>query len=207
MKDPFVAGFWCSTSALVLLTATFLYDRLHSHQLQQAMDFLHSALAMLAVMLLGVIAWSCVAAVQLRRREQSHGRTRVLIWDAKVALRRVETVFDRFFWGGYWQPGRSFQEVINDLGGTPLDSSLAALKLNCRVLDEEMRDGEWHWLKDARELGNVATSLARQRFLLECAEPAQAGEINRELEMLVYTWSTQVRTFEHHLDNLENQYS
>lgn len=43
------------------------------------------------------------------------------IWDTKVALRRVETVFDRYFWGSYWQPGRTFQEVMGDLTGTPLE--------------------------------------------------------------------------------------
>lgn len=181
MHDPSAVALWCSTSAF--------------------------GLSLVAVILLGVIAWSSVATLRLRRRDLSNGHTRVLIWDTKVALRRVETVFDRFFWGGYWQPARSFQEVMGDLGGTPLDSSLAALKLHCRVLDEEMGEGNWHWLKDARELGNVATSLARQRFLMECADPAQAGEINGELEMLVYTWTTQLRTFEHHLDSLENEYS
>lgn len=43
----------------------------------------------------------------------------MVIWDTKVALRRVETVFDRYFWGSYWQPGRSFQEVMGELTGTP----------------------------------------------------------------------------------------
>jgi hypothetical protein len=42
----------------------------------------------------------------------------VLIWDTKVALRRVETVFDRYFWGSYWQPGRTFAEVMGELTGT-----------------------------------------------------------------------------------------
>lgn len=58
------------------------------------------------------------------------GKTRVAIWDTKVALRRVETVFDRYFWGSYWQPGRTFQEVMGDLTGTPLEKSLEVLKNN-----------------------------------------------------------------------------
>lgn len=52
------------------------------------------------------------------------------IWDTKVALRRVETVFDRYFWGSYWQPGRTFQEVMGELTGTPLEKASRRSRCN-----------------------------------------------------------------------------
>jgi NodT family efflux transporter outer membrane factor (OMF) lipoprotein len=76
---------------------------------RQGLVFLDSATALIAVM---AIAWwpgprsRCSGS----KRQLEQGKTLVLIWDTKVALRRVETVFDRYFWGSYWQPGRTFQK-------------------------------------------------------------------------------------------------
>ncbi|WP_277961476.1 NADH:ubiquinone oxidoreductase subunit N [Pseudomonas sp. RIT-To-2] len=211
MKDSYAPGFWCATSALGLITATYFYGVIEAHQIERALVFFNSALWLIGVLALAVLAWSAHENALLKRRRQTQGHTLVRIWDTKVALRKVETVFDRYFWGNYWQPGRTFQEVMGDLAGTPLEKSLEALKLQCQVLDDEIHDSQWHWLDDARELSSVATALARQRYLLDFCDPrtsikASAG-VDREMEVLVYTWSTRLRAFDHQLDALETEYN
>jgi hypothetical protein len=105
----------------VLLSATYFYGIMLAHQIDKAMVFLDSATALIAVMAIVVVAWASVQVQQETPVEQ--GKTLVLIWDTKVALRRVETVFDRYFWGSYWQPGRTFAEVMGELTGTPLEKA------------------------------------------------------------------------------------
>jgi hypothetical protein len=126
-------------------------------------------------------------------------------------LRRVETVFDRYFWGSYWHSGRTFEEVMGELKGTPLEQSLDALKLQCRELDREIHDHHHHWLANARDLSSVATAMARERYQLDlCDAPIRDGGntavLNRDLEVLVYTWSARLRSFDHQLDELERAY-
>ena len=75
-----------------------------------------------------MVAWASYQNQRVKKKLLEQGKTRVAIWDTKVALRRVETVFDRYFWGSYWQPGRTFAEVMGELTGTPLEKSLEALK-------------------------------------------------------------------------------
>ena len=208
MKDPYAPGFWCATGALVLLTATYLYTMVQGHQLAQALVLLDSALAFIGVGALFVLAWCAWQNVQIKKRQETQGHTLVLIWDTKVALRKVETVFDRYFWGSYWQPGRTFAEVMGDLSGTPLDKAVESLKVQCQVLDEELHSHDWYWLNHARELGFVAKTLARQRYLLDFSDPGMTGDerANRELEMLVYSWSARLRAFDHQLDEVEAGY-
>ncbi len=128
MKNPYAPAFWCVFFALVLLSATYFYGIMLAHQIDKAMVFLDSASALIAVLSIGVVAWASYQGQRIKRRLLEQGKTRVAIWDTKVALRRVETVFDRYFWGSYWQPGRTFQEVMGELTGTPLEKSLEALK-------------------------------------------------------------------------------
>ncbi|WP_409279554.1 NADH:ubiquinone oxidoreductase subunit N [Pseudomonas defluvii] len=211
MKDPYAPGFWCAVTALVLLTAGYFYGIRHVYELAEAELFLFGAAAVIAAMALTSLAWTSWQQLKTRKRQLAQGRTLVAIWNTKVALRRVETVFDRYFWGSYWQPGRTFQEVMGELEGTPLEQSLEALKRQCRELDQEIQDSRWHWLNNARELSSVATAMARERYQLDLCDSQQsagrgAAVLNRDLEVLVYTWSARLRSFDHQLDELEGEY-
>ncbi|RON83239.1 NADH:ubiquinone oxidoreductase subunit N [Pseudomonas fluorescens] len=211
MKNPYALGFWCALAALVLLSATYFYGIMLAHQIDKAMVFLDSAVALIAVMAIVVVAWASVQVQRVKKKQLEQGKTLVLIWDTKVALRRVETVFDRYFWGSYWQPGRTFAEVMGELTGTPLEKSLEALKKQCLELDKQI-DGEgWHWLNNARELSDVATAMARERYQLDFCDPRADGPggavIDRDFEVLVYTWTARLKSFDHQLDEIEVQYS
>ncbi|MDD0972980.1 NADH:ubiquinone oxidoreductase subunit N [Pseudomonas fontis] len=214
MKDPYMPGFWAAVTALTLLTAGYFYGVRELYQLAQAMHFLYAGAAIIAALALSALAWSSWQQLKVRKRQLAQGRTLVAIWNTKVALRRVETVFDRYFWGSYWQPGRTFQEVMGELEGTPLEQSLEALKRQCRELDQEVHDRRWHWLNNARELSSVATSMARERYQLDLCDSQQSSRrggvggavLNRDLEVLVYTWSARLRSFDHQLDELEGEY-
>jgi len=130
MKNPYAPAFWCVLFALVLLSAAYFYGVMLAHQLDKAMVFLDSACLVIGTLSIGVVAWASYQNQRVKKKLLEQGKTRVAIWDTKVALRRVETVFDRYFWGSYWQPGRTFQEVMGDLTGTPLEKSLEVLKNN-----------------------------------------------------------------------------
>jgi len=209
MKDPYAPGFWCAVTILGTLTAGYFYGIRHTHQMGQALQFLYAAAAVTAAVALVALAWIAWQQLHLNKREVVQGRTLVAIWNTKVALRRVETVFDRYFWGSYWQPGRTFQEVMGELEGTPLEQSLEALKRQCRELDRETHDRRW--LGNARELSSVATAMARERYQLDLCDSQQSSGhgtavLNRDLEVLVYTWSARLRSFDHQLDELERAY-
>ena len=209
MKNPYAPGFWCAIVALVLLSATYFYGIMLAHQIDKALVFLDSVCALIAVMAIAVVAWAAVQNQRTRKRQLEQGKTRVLIWDTKVALRRVETVFDRYFWGSYWQPGRTFQEVMGELTGTPLEKSLEALKQQCQSLDRQVAGR--HWLNNARELSDVATAMARERYQLDFYDPKADtpgnAVIHREFEVLVYTWTARLKSFDHQLDEIEMEYS
>ena len=211
MKNPYVPGFWCAVAALVLLSATYFYGIMLAHQIDKALVFLDSASALIAVMAIVVVAWSSVQGQRIKKRQLEQGKTLVLIWDTKVALRRVETVFDQYFWGSYWQPGRTFQEVMGELTGTPLEKSLDTLKKQCVALDKQVSEEGWHWLNNARELSDVATAMARERYQLDVCDPRSevtgGAVINRDFEVLVYTWTARLKSFDHQLDEMEVQYS
>ena len=211
MKNPYALGFWCALVALVLLSATYFYGIMLAHQIDKAMVFLDSTVALIAVMAIVVVASALVQSQRLKKRQLEQSKTLLLIWDTKVALRKVETVFDRYFWGGYWQPGRTFAEVMGELTGTPLEKSLEALKKQCLALDRQVADDGWHWLNNARELSDVATAMARERYQLDFCDPRSDGPggavIDRDFEVLVYTWTARLKSFDHQLDEIEVQYS
>lgn len=211
MKNPYALGFWCALVALVLLSATYFYGIMLAHQIDKAMIFLDSAVALIAVMAIVVVAWASFQVQRVKKRQLEQGKTLVLIWDTKVALRKVETVFDRYFWGSYWQPGRTFAEVMGELTGTPLEKSLEALKKQCLELDKQIDSEGWHWLNNARELSDVATAMARERYQLDFCDPRADGPggavIDRDFEVLVYTWTARLKSFDHQLDEIEVQYS
>jgi len=211
MKDPYAPGFWCSVTILGTLTAGYFYGIRHTHQMNQAVQFLYAAAAVTAAVALLGLTWIAWQQLHLNKREVIQGRTLLTIWNTKVALRRVETVFDRYFWGSYWHSGRTFEEVMGELKGTPLEQSLDALKRQCRALDREIHDHHHHWLANARDLSSVATAMARERYQLDLCEPSSSSHgntavLNRDLEVLVYTWSARLRSFDHQLDELERAY-
>ena len=211
MKDPYAPGFWCSVTILGTLTAGYFYGIRHVHSMDHALQFMYAAAAITAAVALCALAWSAWQQLRLNKREVIQGHTLVTIWNTKVALRRVETVFDRYFWGSYWHSGRTFEEVMGELKGTPLEQSLDALKRQCRELDREIRDHQHRWLANARDLSSVATAMARERYQLDLCDPqgrdgGNTAVLNRDLEVLVYTWSARLRSFDHQLDELERAY-
>jgi hypothetical protein len=143
MKNPYALGFWCALAALVLLSATYFYGIMLAHQIDKAMVFLDSAVALVATMAIVVVAWAVLQSQRLKKRQLEQSKTLVLIWDTKVALRRVETVFDRYFWGSYWQPGRTFAEVMGELSGTPLEKSL---EVSEKTVPGTRQAGRRRWL-------------------------------------------------------------
>ena len=207
MKNPYAPGFWCAVVAVVLLSATYFYGIMLAHQIDTALFFLDSASALIAVLAIAVVAWALLQTRQLKKRQVEAGQTRVLIWDTKIALRRVETVFDRYFWGSYWQPGRTFEAFMGELTGTPLEKSLDALKSQCLQLDKALPSEERQWLDNARELAGVAAAMARERYQLDYSDSSvnSVGEIcvDHDLEVLVYTWSAILKNFDHRLDEIE----
>ena len=211
MKNPYAPGFWCAVVALVLLSATYFYGIMLAHQIDKAMIFLDSASALIAVMAIVVVAWASVQTRKIQQRQTERGLTRVVIWDTKVALRRVETVFDRYFWGSYWQPGRTFQAIMGELTGTPLEKSLDALKLQCLKLDKALASEEREWVDHAHALSDVAAAMARERYQLDYSDISfkSPGEnsVDHELEVLVYTWSASLKSFDHQLDEMELRYA
>ena len=210
MKNPYAPAFWCVCFALVLLSAAYFYGVMLAHQIDKAMVFLDSACLVIGTLSIGVVAWASYQNQRMKKKLLEQGKTRVAIWDTKVALRRVETVFDRYFWGSYWQPGRTFQEVMGELTGTPLEKSLEALKKQCVLLDQQVADGR-HWLNNARELSDVANAMARERYQLDFCNPKADtpgnAVIHREFEVLVYTWTARLKSFDHQLDEIELEYS
>ena len=207
MKNPYAPGFWCAVAALVLLSATYFYGIMLAHQIDKALIFLDSASALIAVLAIAVVAWALLQTRQIKKRQVEAGQTRVLIWDTKIALRRVETVFDRYFWGSYWQPGRTFEAFMGELTGTPLEKSLDALKSQCLQLDKALPSEERQWLDNARELADVAAAMARERYQLDYSDSSvnSVGEIcvDHDLEVWVYTWSAILKNFDHRLDEIE----
>ncbi|SOB55061.1 NADH:ubiquinone oxidoreductase subunit N [Pseudomonas lundensis] len=207
MKNPYAPGFWCAVVAVVLLSATYFYGIMLAHQIDTALFFLDSASALIAVLAIAVVAWALLQTRQIKKRQVEAGQTRILIWDTKIALRRVETVFDRYFWGSYWQPGRTFEAFMGELTGTPLEKSLDALKSQCLQLDKALPSEERQWLDNARELADVAAAMARERYQLDYSDSSvnSVGEIcvDHDLEVLVYTWSAILKNFDHRLDEIE----
>ena len=207
MKNPYAPGFWCAVVAVVVLSATYFYGIMLAHQIDTALFFLDSASALIAVLAIAVVAWALLQTRQIKKRQVEAGQTRVLIWDTKIALRRVETVFDRYFWGSYWQPGRTFEAFMGELTGTPLEKSLDALKSQCLQLDKALPSEERQWLDNARELADVAAAMARERYQLDYSDSSvnSVGEIcvDHDLEVLVYTWSAILKNFDHRLDEIE----
>ena len=100
---------------------------------------------------------------------------------------------------------------MGELTGTPLEKSLEALKKQCLELDKQIAEDGRHWLNNARELSDVATAMARERYQLDFCDPRAevtgGAVINRDFEVLVYTWTARLKSFDHQLDEIEVQYS
>lgn len=211
MKDPYAPAFWCALAILGVLSGGYFFGIRSAYDLHRAELFLYAAAGLIVAAALVTLAWIAWQHLRLNRRELVQSHTLVTIWNTKVALRRVETVFDRYLWGSHWHCGRTFEEVMGELRGTPLDQSLEALKQQCRELDRELRDGRQHWQANARDLSSVAAAMTRERYRLDVGEPSAARSattavLNRDIEVLVYTWSARLRSFDHQLDDLERAY-
>ena len=211
MKDPYAPGFWCSVTILGTLTASYFYGIRQTQQMNQAVHFLYAAAAVTVAVVLVALTWIAWQQLHLNKREVIQGRTLLTIWNTKVALRRVETVFDRYFWGSYWHSGRTFQEFMGELTGTPLEKSLEALKIQCLKLDKALPSDDRQWLETARELADVAAAMARERYQLDYSDVSfnSVGEtcIDHGLEVLVYTWSASLKSFDHQLDEIDRRYA
>jgi hypothetical protein len=100
---------------------------------------------------------------------------------------------------------------MGELTGTPLEKSLDTLKKQCLELDKQVSEDGRHWLNNARELSDVAAAMARERYQLDFCDPradvAGGAVINRDFEVLVYTWTARLKSFDHQLDEMEVQYS
>lgn len=96
MKDPYAPGFWCSVTILGTLTASYFYGIRQTQQMNQAVHFLYAAAAVTVAVALVALTWIAWQQLRLNKREVVQGRTLLTIWNTKVALRRVETVFDRY---------------------------------------------------------------------------------------------------------------
>lgn len=211
MKDPYAPAFWCALLVLGTMTAGYFQGIRHALQLSHAVQFLQAVALLSIAGALVALSWIAWQSLKLNRREVRQGHTLVTIWNTKVALHRVETVFDRYFWGSYWHSGRTFEEVMGERKDTPLEQCLEALRCQCRALDREVHDPRHHWLANARDLSSVATAMARDRYQLDVVEPSSAcggamAVLSRDLEVLVYTWSARLKRFDHQLDELERAY-
>ena len=70
MKDSYAPGFWCATTALGLITATYFYGVVQAHQIEQALVFYNSALGLIGVLAMAVLAWSAHENAQLKNDEK-----------------------------------------------------------------------------------------------------------------------------------------
>jgi hypothetical protein len=89
----------------------------------------------------------------------------------------------------------------------PLEKCLEALKIQCLKLDKALPSDDRQWLETARELADVAAAMARERYQLDYSDVSfnSVGEtcIDHDLEVLVYTWSASLKSFDHQLDEIE----
>ncbi len=212
MKNPYAPGFWCAVVALVLLSATYFYGVMLAHQIDKAPG--------LSRQRYGVDRGDVHCRGGLGQLPGAAGEETPIVPEQdpgaglgtpKLPCAGSKPSSTGYFWGSYWQPGRTFQEVMGELTGTPLEKSLEMLKIQCLKLDHEVAHDERHWLTNARELSDVATAMARERYQLDVCDPSNDSPngvvINRDFEVLVYTWTARLKTFDHQLDEMEVQYS
>jgi hypothetical protein len=98
---------------------------------------------------------------------------------------------------------------MGELTGTPLEKASNPEK-TVPGTRQAIADEGWHWLNNARELSDVATAMARERYQLDFCDPREVpggAVINRDFEVLVYTWTARLKSFDHQLDEIEVQYS
>jgi len=213
MKNPYAPAFWCVCFALVLLSAAYFYGVMLAHRIDTAMVFLDSACLVIGTLSIGVVAWASYQNQKVKKKLLEQGKTRVAIWDTKVALRRVETgVRTAISGAAIGQPGRTLprKSWATVTGRRPGKTQPETLKKQCVLLDRQVADGR-HWLNNARELSDVATQMARERYQLDFCDPKVDtpgnAVIHREFEVLVYTWTARLKSFDHQLDEIETEYS
>ncbi|MFP5428817.1 MAG: hypothetical protein ACLGJA_23840, partial [Gammaproteobacteria bacterium] len=85
MKDPYAPGFWCTVTILGTLTAGYFYGIRHTHQMNQAVQFMYAAAAVTAAVALCGLAWIAWQQLHLNKREVSQGRTLVKARGAQAA--------------------------------------------------------------------------------------------------------------------------
>lgn len=53
------------------------------------------------------------------------------------------------------------------------------MKKQCLELDKQIADDDRHWLNNARELADVATAMARERYQLDFCDPRAEVTVER----------------------------
>ncbi len=74
MKNPYAPGFWCATAALLLLSATYFYGVMLTHQIDKALLFLDSAAALIGVISIAVVAWASLQGQRIKKNTLSKAR-------------------------------------------------------------------------------------------------------------------------------------
>ncbi len=194
-----------------MLSATYFYGVMLAHQLDQAMVFLDSAAALIAVMAIVVVAWASLQGQRIKKKttraRQDTGADLGHQSCVAPGRNRIRSLFlGQLLATGAHVPGSHGRADRHAAG-----KSLETLKKQCQALDKQIAEEGWHWLNNARELSDVASAMARERYQLDFCDPRAdvtgGAVINRDFEVLVYTWTARLKSFDHQLDEMEVQYS
>jgi len=174
------------------------------------MVFLDSACLVIGTLSIGVVAWASYQNQKVKKKLLEQGKTRVAISGHQgrpaPGRNRVRPLFlGQLLAARAHLPGSHGRPDRHALGKKPRDP-----EKQCVLLDRQVADGR-HWLNNARELSDVATQMARERYQLDFCDPKVDtpgnAVIHREFEVLVYTWTARLKSFDHQLDEIETEYS
>ena len=95
-----------------------------------------------------------------------------------------------------------------------LDAVFSSLQFHERVVSADRSQPEVVETLDTylpKRVSETRIRMARERYQLDLCDSQQsarrgAAVLNRDLEVLVYTWSARLRSFDHQLDELEGEY-
>ncbi len=74
MKNPYAPGFWCAIAALLLLSGTYFYGVMLTHQIDKALIFLDSVSALIGVISIAVVAWASLQGQRIKKNNSSKAR-------------------------------------------------------------------------------------------------------------------------------------
>lgn len=209
MKNPYAPAFWCVCFALVLLSATYFYGVMLAHQLDKAMVFLDSACLVIGTLSIGVVAWASYQNQRVKKNSSNKARP---AWRSGtprsrcVGSRPCSTAISGAAIGSRggpsrrswvtslahpWKKPRSPEETVR--GPRPASGRRKALA--------EQRAGIVR-----RGHANGPRTLPTGLLRPQGRHPGNAV-IHREFEVLVYTWTARLKSFDHQLDEIELEYS